>query len=226
MTSRLCLLVSAHDGRAQRWARWLRAEGWHVERVATVAACHVRLREGGAARQVALVDLELTRPHPAGAFGRLKAEAAGWVFAIVAEDADAFGPHLSEALGSGAADVIAATTDAEALSSRLDGLGGASSPVLSLADGRIRLDRMKRQAWAGRARPRPLSLTPTEFELLAALLESPGRVVSRRELIDRLWPGEEVNPETVDRHVGSLRRKLASFGDRIKTAHGVGYAAG
>lgn len=172
------------------------------------------------------MDLELTQPHPPGAFCRLKSEAPGWTFAAVAEEADAFGPHLSEALGSGAADVLAATLDAEALASRLEGLGGGPAPVLSLSDGRIRLDRSKRLAWAGRARPKPLALTPTEFELLAALLERPGRVLSRRELIDRLWPGEDVNPETVDRHVGSLRRKLASLGDRIKTSHGVGYAAG
>lgn len=222
MTARLCLLVSAHDERAQRWTRWLRAEGWRVEAFSSLS----RFREKAAAKagaKVALIDLQYALPHPAAALSRLKAEAPGFEFVVVADGPDAFGPGMSETLSCGASDVLPADLDAIALAERLDRLAAATA--LSLPDGRIRLDRVARQAWAGLRPAKALVLTPTEFELLAVLLEARGRVLRRPELIDRVWPGGEVNPETVDRHVGTLRRKLGKLGARIRTAHGEGYAA-
>ena len=68
-------------------------------------------------------------------------------------------------------------------------------------------------------------ITQKEFEILALLLSNEGRVVARQTLLEDIWAGkaEEVNPETVDKHVGALRRKLGKYGSRIRTIYGSGY---
>jgi phosphate regulon transcriptional regulator PhoB len=72
----------------------------------------------------------------------------------------------------------------------------------------------------------PLALTPKEFDLLQALMESAGRVLSREQLLARVWGyahAEEIESRTVDVHVRRLRAKLGSEGRRIATITGVGY---
>jgi len=72
----------------------------------------------------------------------------------------------------------------------------------------------------------PLSLTPKEFDLLRALLEARGRVLSREFLLDRVWGyarAGEIESRTVDVHVRRLRAKLGPEGERILTVKNVGY---
>lgn len=74
-----------------------------------------------------------------------------------------------------------------------------------------------------------LKLGPTEFRLLATLMESPGRVLSREQLLDRVW-GRDIYVETrtVDVHIGRLRKALCKSGgaDILRTVRGAGYALG
>ena len=71
---------------------------------------------------------------------------------------------------------------------------------------------------------RELSLTVTEFELLRALLESPGRVLSRAQLVELAYgSGHYISDRTVDSHVRRLRAKLAEAAALIETVYGVGY---
>lgn len=74
-----------------------------------------------------------------------------------------------------------------------------------------------------------LKLGPTEFRLLAAFMEKPGRVWSRDQLLDRVWGRDiYVDTRTVDVHVGRLRKALTEGGgaDPIRTVRGAGYALG
>ncbi len=74
-----------------------------------------------------------------------------------------------------------------------------------------------------------LKLGPTEFRLLAALMEKPGRVWSREQLLDRVWGRDiYVDTRTVDVHVGRLRKALMAEGgdDPLRTVRGAGYALG
>lgn len=75
-----------------------------------------------------------------------------------------------------------------------------------------------------------VSLGPTEFRLLTAFMERPGRVWSREQLLDRVWGRDIfVDSRTVDVHVGRLRKALRSAGqenDPIRTVRGAGYALG
>jgi len=72
-----------------------------------------------------------------------------------------------------------------------------------------------------------LELTRVEFDLLACLLETPGRVFTRSELIKRVWgDGFALTDRTVDSHVKALRRKVAEIGGvpgMIETVRGVGF---
>ncbi len=73
-------------------------------------------------------------------------------------------------------------------------------------------------------RARKLSLTPREFELLAFLARHPGRVLSREELLRKVWGYDYVGEtRTVDVHVRRLRAKLGDKGKLIQTVTGAGY---
>jgi DNA-binding response OmpR family regulator len=73
----------------------------------------------------------------------------------------------------------------------------------------------------------PVQLTALEFDLLVALAESPGRVYTRRQLLERVWGWDHVGDErVVDVHIRNLRRALgedAADPGLIGTVRGVGY---
>jgi DNA-binding response OmpR family regulator len=72
----------------------------------------------------------------------------------------------------------------------------------------------------------PVALTRREFDLLRALVDARGRVLSREFLLDHVWgytAAGEIESRTVDVHVRRLRQKLGPEGQRIGTVTGVGY---
>ncbi len=88
----------------------------------------------------------------------------------------------------------------------------------------LSLDASTRRA---RANGTSLELTRVEFDVLSCLLEQPGRVYSRAELIGRVWgSGFAITDRTIDSHVKALRKKVAEAGAEpglIETVRGVGY---
>ncbi|MGD9693583.1 MAG: response regulator transcription factor [Phycisphaerales bacterium] len=69
-------------------------------------------------------------------------------------------------------------------------------------------------------------LTPTEFRLLAALIDAGGRVLNRDALIEKgMGPGVAVTDRAIDVHVAALRKKLGPNSWLIRTVRGVGYRA-
>jgi DNA-binding response OmpR family regulator len=94
--------------------------------------------------------------------------------------------------------------------------------VLRVADVEVDLPRM-RVAVAGR----PVELTPTEFQLLRALMREPGRVFTRGQLLDAVHGvAFESYERAIDAHVKNLRKKLEPTPGRpryLLTVHGVGY---
>jgi DNA-binding response OmpR family regulator len=90
--------------------------------------------------------------------------------------------------------------------------------------GELEIDR---QRFEVRMKGRPVELTPKEFELLATLVGTPGRVFGREELLDIVWGRDGfVEPRTVDVHVARLRGKFTTAKVEepgIETVRGVGY---
>lgn len=70
-----------------------------------------------------------------------------------------------------------------------------------------------------------LSVRPLEFKLLATLLAEPGKVYSRKELLQLVWEIEHGSERTVDVHVRRLRLNLGNWADQIETVPGFGYRA-
>ena len=104
--------------------------------------------------------------------------------------------------------------------------GGQTEPTpIVLRVGRLVLDRGSHLVMADRD---VIDVTPSEFELLAALLGAPGRVFTRLELLDRIQgTAFEGYERTVDAHVKNLRSKLQVCGmdaqKVVETVYGVGY---
>ena len=102
--------------------------------------------------------------------------------------------------------------------------GGEDEGAELLAAGTIRLDMSSHEVTVG---GEPASLSPKEFDLLAYLMRSPGRVRSRDEIIAAVWGEEEyLDQRTVDVHIRWLRQKIeADSADprHLITVRGVGY---
>ena len=93
-----------------------------------------------------------------------------------------------------------------------------------LGFGDIAIDREKKRVTRG---GRPIDLGPTEYRLLEFLMERPGRVFSREQLLDGVWGSDiYIDERTVDVHVGRLRKALnrGDEVDPIRTVRGSGYA--
>ena len=98
----------------------------------------------------------------------------------------------------------------------------AVSDVLLRGD--ITLDRVKKRVSRN---SRDITLSPTEFRLLEYLMQAPGRVFSRAQLLDRVWGDTgDIDERTVDVHVGGLRKSLSRGRetDPLRTVRGTGYA--
>jgi DNA-binding response OmpR family regulator len=93
-----------------------------------------------------------------------------------------------------------------------------------LSHGALALDLEKRKVSLN---DRPVQLTPHEYKLLQALMASPGRVFTRDELLDYLYPsGEAVIDRVIDVHIGKLRQKIEEDQAKprfILTVRGIGY---
>jgi two-component system, OmpR family, phosphate regulon response regulator PhoB len=96
--------------------------------------------------------------------------------------------------------------------------------VLEVED--IELDR---EAYRVMRNGREVRLGPTEFKLLEFMMESPGRVFTRTQLLDGVWGRDVyVDERTVDVHIGRLRKAInrGKEKDPIRTVRGAGYALG
>jgi two-component system, OmpR family, phosphate regulon response regulator PhoB len=130
-------------------------------------------------------------------------------------------------LNTGADDYIVKPFSVPELVARVTALLRRANPakitgVLSFGD--LEIDREKRRVARG---GRPIQLGPTEFRILEFLMERPGRVFSREQLLDAIWGRNKfIDERTVDVHIGRLRKALIDGAERdpIRTVRGTGYS--
>jgi DNA-binding response OmpR family regulator len=97
---------------------------------------------------------------------------------------------------------------------------GGDSAMEVIRVGEVSLDRTHYEIQIGE---RVLSLTPTEFEIMATLMSQPGRIFSRNQLLNAAHGvAFESYERAIDSHIRNLRRKLEPA-ELIVTVHGVGY---
>ena len=136
------------------------------------------------------------------------------------------GAEMDKLLGfeHGADDYLTKPFGVRELIARVKALLRRSRPErgeVVIETGALRVDPAAREA---RFRDRLLDLTPREFELLAFLARHPGRVLSRDELLRKVWGYNYVGEtRTVDVHVRRLRQKLGEMERVIETVTGAGY---
>lgn len=132
-------------------------------------------------------------------------------------------------LSTGADDYVVKPFSLPELMARVKAILRRAAPdrvaeVLKVSD--VELDRGAHRVTRG---AREVRLGPTEFRLLEFLMESPGRVLSRSQLLDGVWGRDAfVDERTVDVHIGRLRKALVrgkEF-DPIRTVRGAGYVFG
>jgi two-component system phosphate regulon response regulator PhoB len=130
-------------------------------------------------------------------------------------------------LATGADDYVVKPFSVPELLARVRALLRRASPnrvARSLEAGELLLDRSSHRVRRGN---RELHLGPTEFKLLEFLMERPGRVFTRGQLLDSVWGMDaEIDERTVDVHVGRLRKAVNKPRERdpIRTVRGAGYS--
>jgi two-component system, OmpR family, phosphate regulon response regulator PhoB len=129
-------------------------------------------------------------------------------------------------LATGADDYVTKPFSVPELLARVKALLRRAAPARvseTLSAGDITLDRAAHRVVRG---GREVQLGPTEYRLLEVLLESTGRVLSRNQILDRVWgTTAEVDERTIDVHIGRLRKGLIRGNERdpIRTVRGTGY---
>ncbi len=96
----------------------------------------------------------------------------------------------------------------------------AAEPPKRLRFPGLDIDLAARRVWVN---GEEVHLTPREFQLLQALAERPGWVLTREQLLDRVWGEYYGDTRVVDVHIANLRKKLGPLGRHIATVRGVGY---
>ncbi len=173
-----------------------------------------------------IIILDLTLPGMGGleACSRLREWYTGPILILSVRNADA---DKIAALDLGADDYLTKPFSTGELLARIRALlrrvGTAAMPT-EIRQGDLTVDLAKRSVML---RGEPVHLTRTEFDILAQLASNPGRVVTSRMLLERVWGPEYVgDTQTLRVHVSHLRRKIEQPGDvyrYILTEPGVGF---
>jgi two-component system OmpR family response regulator len=135
-------------------------------------------------------------------------------------------PDVVRGLNAGADDYLTKPFDFDELVARVNALtrrrGAGTTGVLRFED--LEMDRLKRQVRRGTTL---IDLSPREFRLLEHFMLHPDEVVTRVQLLEKVWD-MSFDPETnvVDAHLSNLRKKLEQAGGArlIQTVRGAGYA--
>jgi len=203
----------------------LEAEGYSVEHVEHGDEAEIRIAE----TSPDLVILDWMLPGVSGLeiCRRLRARDETRALPIIMLTARGEETERVRGLSVGADDYVVKPFSVPELMARVRSLLRRARPeriASRLTAGDIDLDRETRRL---RRAGREIHLGPTEFRLLEFMLEKPGRVFSRAQLLDFVWgTAAEIDERTVDVHVGRLRKALVRRGERdpIRTVRGAGYS--
>ncbi len=203
----------------------LEADGYEVETVARGDEADTRLKES--VPDLVILDWMLPGLSGIELCRRLRARPETKSLPIIMLTARGEETERVRGLSTGADDYIVKPFSVPELLARLRALLRRAKPERTaeiLAAGDIELDRVKKRVLRG---GRDIELGPTEYRLLEFLMERPGRVFTREQLLDGVWGNDiYIDERTVDVHVGRLRKALnrGRDNDPIRTVRGSGYA--
>jgi len=219
------LLVDSSPDLRETIGRVLRRECFEVEDVADGEAALAAAARGPL--DLMLLDLQLRKVSGLDVLRRLRAIST---LPVIAMSADGGEVDRVLALELGADDCVSIPCSLAELVSRVRALlrrceferASTRGPVRAV--GGLRVDLGLRQVVVDE---RVVYLTDSQFKLISLLTEEPGRIVSRREILHRLWDSHHTAEEHVcDVHVSNLRHKIERDPrnpERIITVRGLGY---
>jgi two-component system phosphate regulon response regulator PhoB len=203
----------------------LEAEGYSVDAVTRGDDAEIRLREN--IPDLLLLDWMLPGLSGIELCRRLRARRETRSLPIIMLTARGEESERIRGLATGADDYVVKPFSVPELMARVKAMLRRAKPELiatALRVGDIELDRETHRV---RRNGRELHLGPTEFRLLEFLMQSPGRVFTREQLLNGVWGRDiYVDERTVDVHVGRLRKAInrGRSRDPIRTVRGTGYA--
>ena len=199
----------------------LESEGFQVEHVERGDEAEIRLAES--VPDLVILDWMLPGVSGLEICRRLRAREDTRTMPIIMLTARGDENERVRGLSVGADDYVVKPFSTPELMARVHALLRRARPervATRLVAGDIDLDRETRRV---KRSGREIHLGPTEFRLLEYLMEKPGRVFSRAQLMDAAWEEPDASMErTVDAHIKSLRKKLPGA-ELIETVRGVGY---
>jgi DNA-binding response OmpR family regulator len=212
------LVVEDEPHARQTLATHLRHEGFQVQELDNGLDALGLLRRGAVA--IALVDLTLPEIDGLELVRRVRRESTVSIIMLTASHHE---PARLAALEAGADDLLIKPVSLAEVTARLRAqlrrARGFKMEQTVLRTGLLELDLGARRCTCG---GREIELTRREFDLLGSLLRYPGRIHTRRQLLELVWGSLAVSPQAVDANIASLRRKLGSA-ISIVTLRGVGY---
>ena len=201
----------------------LEAEGYEVDTAARGDEADTKLKE--ATPDLVVLDWMLPGLSGIELCRRLRARPETRQLPIIMLTARGEEQERVRGLATGADDYVVKPFSLPELMARVRAILRRSKPELIasvLRAGDLELDRDTHRV---RRSGRELHLGPTEFRLLEFLMQSPGRVFSRAQMLDGVWGRDVyVDERTVDVHVGRLRKSLGRGRDPIRTVRGSGYS--
>ena len=138
--------------------------------------------------------------------------------------------QVVEGLDAGADDYVTKPFDMNVLMARVrslirrshfnqKNLSGDKSAIIEIKD--LKVDTNKCKAWVSN---NEVDLTLSEYKLLVAFMQSPGKVLTRNQLVSLIQEGPvHVTDRTIDTHVFGLRKKLKESSSMVETIRGIGY---
>lgn len=219
------LIVEDEAALAMLLAYNLEAEGFLVEREERGDEAELRLLE--AVPDLLILDWMLPGVSGLEICRRVRARAATQTLPVIMLTARGEEAERVRGLSVGADDYVVKPFSVPELMARVRALLRRSRPeriAEQLRTGDLDLDRATRRVRRG---GREIHLGPTEFRLLEYLMQKPGRVFSRAQLLDAIWGlSVEIDERTVDVHVGRLRKALSRGRERdpLRTVRGSGYS--
>jgi len=203
----------------------LEAEGYSVELCERGDDAEIRLNE--APPDLVILDWMLPGVSGLELCRRIRAREQTRGVPIIMLTARGEEDERVRGLATGSDDYVVKPFSIPELMARVRSLLRRSNPerlATVLAAGDVTVDRETRRVRRG---ARDVHLGPTEFRLLEFLMEKPGRVYARSQLLDSIWGSlAEIDERTVDVHVGRLRKALTRGRERdpIRTVRGSGYS--
>jgi DNA-binding response OmpR family regulator len=216
------LVVDDEPSIVELVSSYLVREGWQVASSADGIDAIARIEE--TAPDVVVLDLMLPGLDGIEVCRRIRTFSDAYVIMLTAraEEVDRI-----VGLSVGADDYLTKPFSPRELVARIKSLlrrPRVPAATAVVGDGGLELDLARRRLSVEGAE---VALTNTEFDVLSVLARASGTVVTRRQLLERVWGADHVGDDhVIDVHVGNLRRKLGDDPDRprwIETVRGIGY---